>query len=79
MRVVEYRGRPVKRQRKIGSDQILLTYYDRPPEVVSVSEWESFANNKYYSASVRRCEVVRNSKPKKVNDGYDRDYAAAAR
>lgn len=79
MRVVEFRGSAVKRQRKIGSDQILIVFYDREPEVVSVDEWETFSKNQYYENDVRRCDVVRNTnlKPMKVNNnGDDRRTAA---
>lgn len=83
MRVVEFRGVPVKRQRKINDDQLLLTFYDRPPQVVTVEEWATFANNKYYSGDVRRRDVVRNRAPKKKKDGknhgHNRNAAAAAR
>ncbi|NDD52926.1 hypothetical protein EBZ39_03460 [bacterium] len=58
MRVVTYRGVPVKRQRKVG-DYILLTFYDRPRQKVSCTEWETFAENKFYDSSVRRSDVVR--------------------
>jgi hypothetical protein len=83
MRVVEFRGAPVKRQRKINADQLLLTFYDRPPQVVTVEEWATCTNNKYYSGDVRRCDVVRNrsSKKKKAgkNHGHNRNAAASAR
>lgn len=58
MRTVEFRGSAVKRQRKIGPDQILIVFYDRPPEVVSAAEWETFSQNRYHT-DVRRCDVVR--------------------
>jgi hypothetical protein len=79
MRVVEFRGHAVKRQRKIGPDQILVVFYSRPPEVVSVDEWETFSTNQYFEDGVKRSEVVRNLKPMKVSaDGYNRRTAAVA-
>jgi hypothetical protein len=77
MRVVEFRGFAVKRQRKIGPDQILLVFYDRPPEVVSVDEWATFSNDQYYASDVKRRDVVRNLKPMKVADGNNRRAAAS--
>jgi hypothetical protein len=59
MRTVEYRGAAVKRQKKIGPDQIKVVFYDRPPEVVSADEWETFSQNRYHETDVRRCDVVR--------------------
>ena len=59
MRVVTFRGAAVKRQRKIGDDKILLSFYSRPPIVVSCSEWEAEKQNIYYEAGVRRRDVVR--------------------
>jgi len=77
MRVVEFRSFAVKRQRKIGPDQILLVFYDRPPEVVSVDEWETFSTNQYFDDGVKRSDVVRNLKPVKVSNGDDRRAAAS--
>lgn len=76
MRVVEFRGSAVKRQRKIGPDQILIVFYDRPPEVVSVDEWATFSNDQYYAGDVRRRDVVRNLKPVKVENVNNRRAAA---
>lgn len=59
MRVVEFSGVAVKRQRKINDNQILITFYNKPPKVVSVKDWEQFSGNKYYGNNVRRCDVVR--------------------
>jgi hypothetical protein len=78
MRVVEFRGYAVKRQRKIGSDQILVVFYNRPPEVVSADEWETFSTNQYFDAGVKRSDVVRNLKPMKVSNGNDRRATAVA-
>jgi hypothetical protein len=77
MRVVEFRGAAVKRQRKIGPNQILVVFYNSPPEVVSADEWETFSTNQYYEEDVRRCDVVRNLKPMKVSNGNDRRTTAA--
>jgi hypothetical protein len=77
MRVVEFRGYAVKRQRKIGPDQILVVFYNRAPEVVSADEWETFSTNQYFDAGVKRSDVVRNLKPMKVStNGNDRRTAA---
>lgn len=77
MRVVEFRGYAVKRQRKIGPDQILVVFYNRPPEVVSADEWETFSTNQYFDDGVKRSDVVRNLKPMKVPNGNDRRTTAA--
>lgn len=77
MRVVSFRGHAVKRQRKIGPDQILVVFYDKPPEVISADEWEKSSQNQYFEG-VRRRDVVRNLKPMKVSNGNDRRTAAAA-
>jgi hypothetical protein len=59
MRVVEYNGVAVKRQKKIGELEIRLFFYDQPPLVVSSKDWEKYAQNKYYTGDVKRSEVVR--------------------
>lgn len=59
MRVVEFSGVAVKRQRKINKDQILVQFYNQPPKVVSVEEWAKHSGNKYYDGDVRRRDVVR--------------------
>ena len=79
MRVVLFRGAAVKRQRKIGPDQILVVFYDRPPEVVSADEWETFSADQYHEADVRRCDVVRAPlKPVKVVLTHDDRRTSAA-
>lgn len=59
MRVVEFDGEAVKRQKKIDADKIRVVFYNRPPIVVTVEEWETRSHNKYYSGDVRRRDVVR--------------------
>jgi hypothetical protein len=59
MRVVEYSGVAVKKQRKINGSDLLLTFYDQTQKIVSIKEWEQNASNKYYDSSVRRRDVVR--------------------
>lgn len=59
MRVVEFDGEAVKRQRKIGADKILVVFYNRPPLVVTPEEWQSRSRNKFYAGDVRRRDVVR--------------------
>jgi len=59
MRVVEFDGAAVKRQKKIGAGKILVVFYDRPPHVVTPEEWATRAVNRYYSGDVRRRDVVR--------------------
>lgn len=63
MRVVEFDGQAVKRQKKVG-ENILVTFYtrNRPPLVVTPEEWEARSRNKYYSGDVRRRDVVRQNK-----------------
>jgi hypothetical protein len=64
MRIVEYNGVPVKRQKRINKwgspHEIRVVFYDRPPIVVTPEEWEANAKNKYFdNPSIRRCNVVR--------------------
>jgi hypothetical protein len=59
MRVVEFDGDAVKRQKKIGANKILVVFYDRPPIVVTPAEWAARSANRYYSGDVRRRDVVR--------------------
>lgn len=59
MRVVEFSGVAVKRQRKINADQMLITFYNKPPQVISVKDWERFSGSRYYDNNVRRRDVVR--------------------
>lgn len=64
MRIVEYEGSPVKRQKKIGPDQILLTFYTRPPMVVTPEEWARNRCNRFIDdSSARRRDVVRQQRP----------------
>lgn len=60
MRIVQYDGHAVKRQRKISDNEILITFYSREPLVVTPQEWERNAENKYFDdPSLRRRDVVR--------------------
>jgi hypothetical protein len=59
MRVVEYHGVAVKRQRKISKNEMVLTFYNKDPQVVSVRDWAKYSNSKFYNDDVRRCDVVR--------------------
>lgn len=65
MRIVEYCGIPVKRQKKVyrkwwGGYDIQVTFYDRPPILVSPADWQTNSKNRYFDdPTVRRCEVVR--------------------
>lgn len=60
MRIVEYGGLPVKRQKKIGPNEIKITFYDNnPPIVVTGAQWEKYSRNRYYDdPCVKRSEVV---------------------
>lgn len=59
MRVVTFNGTAVKRQKKIDADKILLWFYSRKPQVVSVAEWEAGKQNMYFGADAPRHKVVR--------------------
>ena len=60
MRIVEYKGSPVKRQKKVAADQILLTFYTRPPMVVTPEEWSRNRCNRFINdLAARRCHVAR--------------------
>jgi len=60
MRVVEYNGLPVKRQKKIGLNEIKIAFYDdNPPIVVTVKEWVQNSCNRYFDdPSIKRRDVV---------------------
>lgn len=60
MRVVEYNGLPVKRQKKVGPNEIKVVFYDdNPPIVVTVKQWNQNSRNKYFDdPHVRRRDVV---------------------
>lgn len=58
MRVVTFRGFAVKRQKKVGNN-ILLTFFSQPPMLVTPVEWENDKKNLYYSAELKRREIVR--------------------
>lgn len=60
MRVVEYNGLPVKRQKKVGPNEIKIVFYDdNPPRIVTVKEWNKNSRNRYFDdPSVKRCDVV---------------------
>ena len=60
MRIVEYNGSPVKRQKKVGPDQILLVFFTRPPMVVTSDEWSKNRCNRFIDdPTARRRDVVR--------------------
>lgn len=60
MRIVEYSGVPVKRQKKVGSDQIKVFFYDRAPIVVTAREWAHSARDRFFDdPAVRRRDVMR--------------------
>lgn len=61
VRVVEFDGKAVKRQRQSDDGKIKVCFYDsRLPDLVVTPEmWKARARNKYYSGDVRRRYVVR--------------------
>ena len=64
MRIVEFEGHAVKRQRQTTDDSgnlaILVTFYDRAPMIVSPTQWQNGVVNKYYdNPDVKRKDVVR--------------------
>ncbi len=66
MRVVEFEGYAVKRQRQVkdahGNIAISVSFYDpeKPAIVVSPATWQSGVTNKYYDdPNLRRRDVVR--------------------
>jgi hypothetical protein len=59
MRIVEYSGHAVKRQRKLADGQILVTFYDSAPLAVTPQEWRNNSKSVYFDdPSVRRRDVV---------------------
>lgn len=58
VRVVTYNGRAVKKQNRTPDGQIKIRFYDAPPEVVSVEDWQRNSQNQYYAPGIRRREVV---------------------
>lgn len=60
MRIVEYNGHAVKRQRKLADGQILITFYDQAPVAVTPQDWRANSKSVYFdSPNVRRRDVVR--------------------
>jgi hypothetical protein len=60
MRIVEYNGAPVKRQTKVGPDQIKVVFYDRAPIIVTSQQWAQNARHRFFDdPAVRRRDVVR--------------------
>ncbi len=59
MRVVTFSGSAVKKQHKLKSGDIRVVFYDKPPTVVSLSEWQTNSKSEFYSDDVRRSEIVR--------------------
>lgn len=60
MRVVEYNGLPVKRQKKVGPNEIKVVFYDdNPPIFVTVKDWNKNSRNRYFDdPSIKRRDVV---------------------
>lgn len=60
MRIVEYNGIPVKRQKKTASGKIKVTFYDARYKIVTPQEWARNHRDRYFDdPSIRRCDVVR--------------------
>lgn len=59
MRVITFRGWPVKRQRKIDENKILVRFYEHPPTTVTVAEWEEGRQEQLFPSGVKRSRVVR--------------------
>jgi hypothetical protein len=60
MRIVEYHGTSVKRQKRIGPNQIKVVFYDRHPIIVAEEQWARNSANRFIDhPNVRRREVVR--------------------
>lgn len=60
MRVVMFQGKAVKRQRRIGDNKIMVTFYNNHSSVVvSSAEWENGRTDKYTDGTVPRKMVVR--------------------
>ena len=60
MRIVAYKGRPVRRQRRTNDGRILVTFYDRSHIAVSPEDWERNSTNEYFDdPCLRRRDVVR--------------------
>lgn len=60
MRIVEYAGQPVRRQRKLDQNKILICFYNRAPLVVTPAEWVKNSQNKYFPDTLSRKDVVKN-------------------
>lgn len=59
MRVVTYSGAAVKKQHKLKSGDIRVVFYDKPPTVVTLADWQANSKSEFYSDDVRRSDVVR--------------------
>lgn len=62
MRIVTYRGAAVKKQNKLKNGDIRVVFYDSPPAVVTLAEWQANSKSEFYSDDVRRSDVVRKNK-----------------
>lgn len=71
MRIVTYKDWPVKRQKKIGDDKLLLRFYERPPITVTLAEWAEHKGDRFFPAGVRRRNVIRARKIKDRNHEHD--------
>lgn len=72
MRIVEYRGIPVKRQYWVARG-IKVVFYDRAPIVISPSDWAKNHTNKFFDdPSVKRSAVVRAPKTRSIAGTFGR-------
>lgn len=71
MRVVTFNGWPVKRQKKIAENKILLRFYERPPITVTSEEWEADRRDHFFSDSVQRSQIVRT---KNIKGNHEHDH-----
>lgn len=61
MRVVEFDGLFVRKQKRQADGKIRVTFYDpkHPPRYVTEAEWVRGATNRYYPDGTSRAAVVR--------------------
>ena len=75
MRVVTYKGWPVKRQKKVGENKILVRFYEQPPITVTSEEWEKNRKDQYFSDCVQRSQIVR---AKITGENHEHDHNTKA-
>ena len=60
MRIVEYGGVPVKRQKQVGTNHVKVVFFDREWIIVTLQEWVHNRRDRFFDdPAVRRRDVIR--------------------